>query len=188
MRRQMQPYEKDCMKMVMLKQEETFKQQVRELHRLYRVQKLLMNDMKERLKINASNKATTFNTSNSKNEKSSHQTLNLKLSAEEYIIRDKEERYQIQEIKEEEEKEDSDLDLTLAIGSKIRKNKKKYITSDSGSSSTTDNGNDFRLFQVPNVDTVDYQKKNENFGYNVEEQMSDQRPPWLFKCLSLNMT
>ncbi|CAL4915063.1 unnamed protein product [Urochloa decumbens] len=37
-------YEKEHMKMAMLKQEETFKQQVQELHRLYRVQQLLMAD------------------------------------------------------------------------------------------------------------------------------------------------
>ncbi|KAG2551090.1 uncharacterized protein LOC120648758 isoform X2 [Panicum virgatum] len=37
-------YEKEHMKMAMLKQEQTFKQQVQELHRLYRVQKLLMTD------------------------------------------------------------------------------------------------------------------------------------------------
>ncbi|KAL5218572.1 hypothetical protein ABZP36_019256 [Zizania latifolia] len=35
-------YEKEHMKMAVLKQEETFKQQVQELHRLYRVQKLKM--------------------------------------------------------------------------------------------------------------------------------------------------
>ncbi|EER94659.1 uncharacterized protein LOC8063214 [Sorghum bicolor] len=34
-------YEKEHMKMAMLKQEETFRQQVQELHRLYRVQQLL---------------------------------------------------------------------------------------------------------------------------------------------------
>ncbi|KMZ57380.1 hypothetical protein ZOSMA_86G00150 [Zostera marina] len=38
----LQHYNKEYMKMAILKQEETFKQQVSELHRLYRVQKLLM--------------------------------------------------------------------------------------------------------------------------------------------------
>ncbi|XP_042450044.1 uncharacterized protein LOC122034767 [Zingiber officinale] len=42
-------YEKEnmSMKMVMLKQEETFRQQVEELHRLYRIQKELMRDAKQ---------------------------------------------------------------------------------------------------------------------------------------------
>ncbi|CAN8264158.1 unnamed protein product [Cochlearia groenlandica] len=40
------PYEKQYMKMAMLKHEQTFKQQVYELHRLYQVQKILMKNMK----------------------------------------------------------------------------------------------------------------------------------------------
>ncbi|KAJ1293489.1 hypothetical protein BS78_01G072000 [Paspalum vaginatum] len=41
---------KDKLKMAMLKHEETFRQQVHELHRLYRIQKLLMRDLKRELK------------------------------------------------------------------------------------------------------------------------------------------
>ncbi|XP_074571975.1 uncharacterized protein LOC141828445 [Curcuma longa] len=42
-------YEKEnmSMKMVMLKQEATFRQQVEELHRLYRIQKVLMRDARQ---------------------------------------------------------------------------------------------------------------------------------------------
>uniref|UniRef100_A0A0E0KJC4 Uncharacterized protein n=1 Tax=Oryza punctata TaxID=4537 RepID=A0A0E0KJC4_ORYPU len=43
-------YDKDTLKMAMLKHEETFRQQVHELHRLYRIQKLLMRDLKRELK------------------------------------------------------------------------------------------------------------------------------------------
>ncbi|XP_023754346.1 uncharacterized protein LOC111902769 [Lactuca sativa] len=39
------PYDMECMKMAMLKHEETFKQQVYELHRLYQIQRLLMKNM-----------------------------------------------------------------------------------------------------------------------------------------------
>ncbi|OWM82112.1 uncharacterized protein LOC116209637 [Punica granatum] len=42
MEKLIRPYDKECMKMAMLKHEETFKEQVHELHRLYRIQKLLM--------------------------------------------------------------------------------------------------------------------------------------------------
>ncbi|XP_047336489.1 uncharacterized protein LOC124940054 [Impatiens glandulifera] len=38
-------YDKEYMKMAMLKHEETFKQQVHELHRLYQIQKGLMKDI-----------------------------------------------------------------------------------------------------------------------------------------------
>ncbi|RLN39199.1 uncharacterized protein C2845_PM01G27400 [Panicum miliaceum] len=42
--------DKDTLKMAMLKHEQTFRQQVHELHRLYRIQKLLMRDLKRELK------------------------------------------------------------------------------------------------------------------------------------------
>ncbi|XP_010484505.1 PREDICTED: glycosyltransferase-like protein gnt13 [Camelina sativa] len=45
MEKLLNPYDKQCMKMAMLKHEETFKQQVYELHRLYQVQKILMKNM-----------------------------------------------------------------------------------------------------------------------------------------------
>uniref|UniRef100_A0A1J3I1R7 Uncharacterized protein n=1 Tax=Noccaea caerulescens TaxID=107243 RepID=A0A1J3I1R7_NOCCA len=51
MEKLLNPYDKQYMKMAMLKHEETFKQQVYELHRLYEVQKILMKNMK----INKSN-------------------------------------------------------------------------------------------------------------------------------------
>ncbi|KAL8193691.1 hypothetical protein R6Q57_026383 [Mikania cordata] len=38
-------YDIECMKMVMLQHEETFKQQVYELHRLYQTQRMMMNNM-----------------------------------------------------------------------------------------------------------------------------------------------
>ncbi|KAI4985032.1 hypothetical protein ZWY2020_017662 [Hordeum vulgare] len=42
--------DKDALKMAMLKHEETFRQQVHDLHRLYRIQKLLMRDLKREIK------------------------------------------------------------------------------------------------------------------------------------------
>ncbi|CAL4919222.1 unnamed protein product [Urochloa decumbens] len=42
--------DKDTLKLAMLKHEETFRQQVHELHRLYRIQNLLMRDLKREIK------------------------------------------------------------------------------------------------------------------------------------------
>ncbi|KAF8646050.1 hypothetical protein HU200_066013 [Digitaria exilis] len=42
--------DKDTLKMAMLRHEATFRQQVHELHRLYRIQKLLMRDLNRELK------------------------------------------------------------------------------------------------------------------------------------------
>ncbi|KAJ4887576.1 Uncharacterized protein Rs2_27324 [Raphanus sativus] len=54
------PYEKQFMKMAMLKHEETFKQQVYELHRLYQVQKILMKNMQINEGSNVSSGLGTF--------------------------------------------------------------------------------------------------------------------------------
>ncbi|KAF8404910.1 hypothetical protein HHK36_009805 [Tetracentron sinense] len=45
MGRLLKPYEKESIKMAMLKHEEIFKEQVYELHRLYQIQKMLMDTM-----------------------------------------------------------------------------------------------------------------------------------------------
>ncbi|KAE8715732.1 putative Root phototropism protein [Hibiscus syriacus] len=50
----LRPYDKEVMRMAILKHEETFKHQVYELHRLYRIQKTLMKNMKTSRPINGS--------------------------------------------------------------------------------------------------------------------------------------
>lgn len=45
MEKLLRPYDKECMRVAMLKHEETFKEQVYELHRLYRIQKTLMKSI-----------------------------------------------------------------------------------------------------------------------------------------------
>ncbi|KAF8089676.1 hypothetical protein N665_0499s0004 [Sinapis alba] len=60
MEKLLNPYEKQYMKMAMLKHEETFKQQVSELHRLYQVQKILMKNMQINEGNNASSGLGTF--------------------------------------------------------------------------------------------------------------------------------
>ncbi|XP_020244104.1 uncharacterized protein LOC109822332 [Asparagus officinalis] len=192
MGRYLKQYDKDYMKMAMIKQEETFKQQVHELHRLYRVQKLLMNDMKAEIKRqrstpNIRNKLNGWSRKSESdpvkqcksndNQRSSYQVLNLELPAEEYIGKDDGDAMQ-------EAEEESGLELTLATGCTGRRKKKESsFTSDSGasfSSSSTEsggarlNGNDWGLFQVKDVNLMSEERVN--------------RPPWLFQCLSLNMT
>ncbi|CAG7860516.1 hypothetical protein BRARA_I00850 [Brassica rapa] len=61
MEKLLNPYEKQYMKMAMLKHEETFKQQVNELHRLYQVQKILMENMQINKGNNVSSGLETFN-------------------------------------------------------------------------------------------------------------------------------
>ncbi|CAF2145480.1 hypothetical protein BRARA_B03979 [Brassica rapa] len=60
MEKLLNPHEQQYMKMAMLKHEETFKQQVYELHRLYQVQKILMKNMQINEGNNISSELGTF--------------------------------------------------------------------------------------------------------------------------------
>ncbi|XP_066360476.1 uncharacterized protein [Miscanthus floridulus] len=90
----------EVMKMAMLKHEETFRQQVHELHRLYRIQRELMSDL--------TRGAPALMTTRRRG-KQPRRALNLQLPADEYIV-------------SADEDEDADaaagteLELTLAIG------------------------------------------------------------------------
>lgn len=191
----LEQYEKENMRTAMLRQEETFTHQVHELHRLYRVQKVLLNDMKaeiekQRKPSNSGTRIERWNADN--NEMTSQQpcystcqdqtrfgrALDLDLPAEEYIRKD-----------DREVDEYSDLELTLATGSKSRRKEENSFTSDSrasfsssssesGATRTKLNGNDWGLFQVPDVNRGSYQKERKRVA----------QPPWLFHRPSLNMT
>lgn len=184
--------------------------QVHELHRLYRVQKLLMRDMMNaELKRQQASEhyQPTLGRWNVESERGSnqpcyssywdqrkpHQRLDLELPAEEYIGKD--DGDMMLEVEEE-----GGLELTLAIGSSRSQRKKEEasFTSDSGvsfSSSSSDSGavklnsQEWGLFQVPDI-TMRFQDEREG-GFNVEERMRQdglKQPPWLFQWLNLNMT
>ncbi|KAG0521415.1 hypothetical protein BDA96_08G158300 [Sorghum bicolor] len=95
----------EVMKMAMLKHEETFRQQVHELHRLYRIQRELMSGDLTR----DAPELTMSMTTRRRRSKQPRRALNLQLPADEYIV-------------SADEDEDADaaacteLELTLAIG------------------------------------------------------------------------
>lgn len=181
-------YDREYMKMAMLKHEETFKHQVHELHRLYRIQKILMNDMKAELKRQQESSNSENKPYKSYTEKRRvNQTLDLELNAEEYIEKESKDG----SLKAEEEGE---LELTLATGSRRRKKEETSFTSDSGASFSCSSaessgvklkGKEWGLFQVNS-----FQSERKS-SFDVEEQVrqnSMNQPPWLLQCLSLNMT
>ncbi|KAJ6794628.1 Uncharacterized protein M6B38_229880 [Iris pallida] len=208
----LQQYDKDYMRMAMLKQEETFRHQVHELHRLYQVQKVLMNDMeaekRQRNSSNSRNKIERWNTGDHKT--SSHQpcheyscqdkrrpclALDLELPAGEHVGKD--DRDVMLDVDDEEE---CGLELTLATGCRSRRKKENSVTSDSGasiSSSSTEsgtrvklNGNEWGVFHVRDKKLGGHRRERKSV-FDADEQMREERvkqPPWFFHCLSLNMT
>ncbi|KAH7652485.1 Sterile alpha motif/pointed domain-containing protein [Dioscorea alata] len=177
MERFLKQYDKERMKMAMLKHEETFRQQVHELHRLYRVQKILMSD----LKIKELKREQRWRGMNETGFDRSHycyqeerrripRQFDLEQPAEEYI--EGEDRNGMIESDDE-----NYLELTLATGRSRRKKDERSYTSDSGTSFSSSSSESGRI------------KLN---GFEVEggvrEDRMKQYPPWLFQCLSLNMT
>ncbi|KAJ3673053.1 hypothetical protein LUZ60_006427 [Juncus effusus] len=175
-------YNKEYMRLAMLKQEETFRQQVQELHRLYEVQKSLMRETKNSvLKKQSENETCSSKSSESNSNQIKIQNLNFK--------------FEIQE-----EEEETDLDLTLAIGTNSTQSKKKKkekekdlsFTSDSGTSfSSSCNetegprlnfGNERVLFMNSDLGRFQNQRKlgfaNENLN----------QAPWMYQCVNLNFT
>ncbi|XP_072973945.1 uncharacterized protein [Typha angustifolia] len=173
-------YNKEYMKMGMLKHEETFRQQVQELHRLYRVQRLLMSDMLNGKRQQAStNTETNVGTWNAENDtvlnqpcynysdkRRPHGRLDLELPAEKCIGKD------------DRVDEENELKLTLATGSSIIQKRKQEtsFSSESGtsfsSSSTESGGLKLHSFDINEGMTQDGLK----------------HPPWLHQSLSMNMT
>ncbi|XP_010906273.1 uncharacterized protein [Elaeis guineensis] len=195
-------YDKERMKMAILKHEETFRQQVHELHRLYRVQKLLTSDMKDiKLKRQKDLACPKANLSmgngehgtgscqpryNNHHQRRPRRPLNLELPAEEYIENAEEDV--MLEIEQE-----SDIELTLAIRS--RRSERDGTPGTSFNSSSTESsgvksrGHEWGLSQAPDINLSFPYERNSSFnvGEGMRQDGVKQQPPWLFQCLSLKM-
>lgn len=91
----------EVMRMAMLKHEETFRQQVHELHRLYRIQRELMSDL---ITTRYDDEPLLLTTAG-RRSKQPRRALDLQLPADEYIVS-----------ADEDDDRDAELELTLAVG------------------------------------------------------------------------
>ncbi|WVZ90953.1 hypothetical protein U9M48_037203 [Paspalum notatum var. saurae] len=98
----------EVMKMAMLKHEETFRQQVHELHRLYRIQRQLMSDLTSRDDEPVPTR---------RRSKQPRRALDLQLPADEYIVSADED--------EEAAAAGAELELTLAVGGRSNAGRRK---------------------------------------------------------------
>ncbi|KAM3363415.1 hypothetical protein P3S68_018269 [Capsicum galapagoense] len=211
------PYDKEYMKMAMLKHEEIFREQVYELHRLYQTQKLLMKNMsstsRQPQQVTKDHQVVNHQLNFDSNQEANHQCINLEIkpSGEEHIA-------------ESVGEDETELELTLGLSSYNNRRRKKTINnSDSApsfsSSNSTGSANSSQIKHTTtnlarnyprNVDLngghkwgVENLPVASNFqlggrtssqsNQNVEDQQyrsqdSLNNPPWLFQVLSLNMT
>ncbi|XVF61307.1 hypothetical protein PTKIN_Ptkin08bG0119800 [Pterospermum kingtungense] len=211
MEKLLRPYDKEYMRMAMLKHEETFKEQVYELHRIYRIQKILMKSTESR-------------------RPNMHQNSRMK---PEHLERPADQEYNINAEYSDhhhhgnrmlEVIDESEIELTLGPTKYVQPRKKHGsrppLASDTGpsfssssSSSSTESGHlnrtsssrtkqmtnattdefsgrELGFFQVTDM-TLGYQNGSKDSNIDVEEQLRQERlkqPPWLFQVLSMNMT
>ncbi|CAK9186279.1 unnamed protein product [Ilex paraguariensis] len=185
MEKLLKPYDKEYMKMAMLKHEETFKEQVNELHRLYQIQKMLMRNI-ESSKSNGRNRIDILNHHHGMHQKPRRRNLNLEHPATEYAESD--EVDVMLEIEDE-----SEIELTLRLGPTSydrrrrrrggRKDETPPITSDSGHSfSSSSSGSNYKFNRTPQrTDTT-----REDQQRLRQERLN--QSPWIFQVLSLSMT
>ncbi|KAB1214882.1 hypothetical protein CJ030_MR5G016632 [Morella rubra] len=216
MEKVLKPYDREYMRLAMLKHEETFKEQVYELHRLYRIQKMLMKTIGSSRANGRSLELWNLKEELSFCQTSQHRDSQYKTQRKRDLERPAEEHIaesdgnRVLELIEE-----SEIVLTLGPSSCNRRKKPETpLTSDSGpsfSSSSTgsshinrqnswthqrtgttreeQNGHELGIVQMPDM-TSGYHTRSKN-KIDVEEQLRQERlnqSPWLFQVLSLNVT
>ncbi|PSS30702.1 Suppressor of tumorigenicity 7 protein-like [Actinidia chinensis var. chinensis] len=176
MEKVMRPYDKEYMKMAMLKHEETFKQQVYELHRLYQIQKIMM----KRTDHNRPKRQNQERWNSPNHHQKPLRGLDLEQPADEYI--------QESDGDGELELEDDEREIELTLGPSSYYRRKKVETPPSSVSgpsfSSSSTGSSHMMMRTTNSGVQSARK--ESFG--VEEKLRLLQNPWLFQALGLNMT
>ncbi|CAL0311576.1 unnamed protein product [Lupinus luteus] len=209
------PWHKEHMRIAMLEQEETFKEQVYELHRLYQIQKILMKNIEATRAIGVSQRGRDF-----KNAIGLTQNGHHKGTQEKPTMKFNLEGLDLEDIAESDSDRvldimnETEIELTLGPSGYNCKKIQTPLTTDSGhswsSSSAGSNlinktrcrnhhstyttreelsGGIIGLAQVPES-TSGYKSGMRN-SYDIEEQSRNGRSkqsPWLLQVLSLKMT
>ncbi|CAN6289054.1 unnamed protein product [Urochloa humidicola] len=186
-------YEKEHMKMAMLKQEETFKQQVQELHRLYRVQQLLMADAASAaiMPAAAATRCDLEDDERRAAENDAGSSRSWDDAAYPEPEQGKKAAHHPQLVLQE-----SELELTLSLGCFGKAAAKKEASSSvdsrtSISSSSTESGSpDCRVAVLPAAPSLigSAAAKPGGGAGSVGQRLEQdglQQPPWLHKCLNL---
>lgn len=199
------PYDKEYMKMAMLKHEEIFREQVYELHRLYQTQKLLMKNMSTSTNRPQQDHQVVVNHLDSNKKITARQCIDLEIrpnTDEEHIA---------------ESTGEDELELTLGLSSyNVRRRRKTAHFDSSSPIFSSSNSTGSASSQIKHITTNLVMRNTEGSKWGLEEKLpvsnnfqiggrtsqsnqnvdqeqyrsqdSLNNPPWLFQVLSLNMT
>ncbi|KAL3346366.1 hypothetical protein AABB24_025020 [Solanum stoloniferum] len=207
------PYDKEYMKMAMLKHEEIFREQVYELHRLYQTQKLLMKNMSSTNRpqqVMKDHHQVVVNHLDSNKKITGRQCIDLEIRP------NTDEDHSAESAGEDDTHE---LELTLGLSSyNVRRRRKTAHFDSSSPSFSSSNSTGSASSQIKHITTnlVRNSRNIEGSKWGLEEKLpvsnnfqiggrtsqsnqnvdqeqyrsqdSLNNPPWLFQVLSLNMT
>ncbi|MCD7459358.1 hypothetical protein HAX54_040685 [Datura stramonium] len=208
MEKLLNPYDKEYMKMAMLKHEEIFREQVYELHRLYQTQKLLMKNMSS---STSSRPQQVKEHHHIDNVDSNKKVAAARTQCIDLEIRPSDEDHIAESVGDEE----TELELTLGLSSYNNRRRKTVAINNSDlapsfSASSNSTGSASSQIKRSNLarnpirneghkwgpisnSTSNFQlggrtQSNQNVDQDQYRQDSLNNPPWLFQVLSLNMT
>ncbi|XP_059643001.1 uncharacterized protein LOC132284882 [Cornus florida] len=198
------PHDKECMKMAMLKHEETFKHQVCELHRLYKIQKIMMKGIASRRQREEKQERWKYSKNGiSFDDDDDCHGAQTVLDLEQLPDDDVNGMVEIED--------ESEIVLTLGPTSYNRRVKKGEtpLTSESGPSfSSSSTGSNYMMMKTSGTQRqrstedelsghkwgrvlMEVPKSGFQSRIDVQEQLREDRmkqSPWLFQTLSFNMT
>ncbi|CAJ2635293.1 hypothetical protein L195_g014809 [Trifolium pratense] len=190
--------DKEYMRMAMLKHEETFKQQVYELHRLYRIQKILMQNMEASRGIEVKEQEWYFKNAISLTQNANHHKVAQEKTQIKFDLERPAEDHSAESDDDEgmEIIDENEIELTLGPSSYNRSKKTNTpLTSDSGHSLSSSSTGSSDINKTRRYRT--HQKREESNGgmirnsFGLEEQLRQERlkqSPWFFQVMNLNMT
>ncbi|RCV41903.1 hypothetical protein SEVIR_9G170400v4 [Setaria viridis] len=167
----------ELMKMAMLRHEETFRQQVHELHRLYRVQKQLM--MSGGVSRPSSELIGCRRRQTRRSCRQPRRALDLRLPADDYIL------VVAAGNATPPPRQEDGLELTLAVGGGGAGRRKRR---DEGTGTGTPVGSDCSGGSLTSSSSItDTTSGSPPFLLQEGAAAVTQQPPWLVQCLSLKM-
>lgn len=214
MERALQPYDKEFMRMAMLKHEEIFREQVYELHRLYRIQKMLMNSTVEvkqheiRQKQDDDQRDLTDQIISKRSVAVDNQRLEVQRNMSDQVglrVADHHQERIAESNNQSMMLEESEIELTLSLGPTTynpnpRPRTDKSESGQSISSSSTGSSQTRKTSPKNSTSTLDFTwgKSNSISNNTFPHQGSESdpgfsngqqnNPPWMFQALSLKLS
>lgn len=180
MEKVLQHYDKERMRMAMLKHEETFRQQVYELHRLYKIQKMLMDEQQQRSGKQTQTNIVECNNNSMVMEDDHESELELTLSLGP-LRRGKTDKS---------ESGQSTVSSSSTGSTQTRKTSPKDVNS-SGLTRSEDNMNQFVAWGSGAGKFPQGSGSGSGSGFEPgfsNGQQNNSHPAWLFQALSLKLT